>query len=96
MSALLVGTADASPEEQGLTAQRDGLSRLGVTEQRIYVNHGVDGTNRERPVLREPLAACRAGDAMVVTELDRLGRPLPDARAISYELIARPVSLISR
>ncbi|HEX5533094.1 MAG TPA: recombinase family protein [Actinomycetales bacterium] len=29
------------------------------------------------------LAACRAGDTLVVTKLDRLARSLPDARAIA-------------
>ncbi len=44
------------------------------------------GTNRERPGLREALAACRAGDTLVVTKLDRLARSVPDARDIIYEL----------
>ena len=44
------------------------------------------GTNRERPGLREALAACRAGDTLVVTKLDSLARSLPDARAIADEL----------
>jgi DNA invertase Pin-like site-specific DNA recombinase len=51
------------------------------------------GTNRERPGLREALAACRAGDTLVVTKLDRLARSLPDVRAIADELTARQVSL---
>jgi DNA invertase Pin-like site-specific DNA recombinase len=51
------------------------------------------GTNRERPGLREALAACRDGDTLVVTKLDRLARSLSDARAIADELTARHVSL---
>lgn len=93
MSALLVGYARCSTEEQDLTAQRDGLARLGVDVDRVYVDHGLTGTNRERPGLREALAACRAGDTMVVTKLDRLARSLPDARAIADELTARQVRL---
>jgi len=57
------------------------------------VDHGLTGTNRERPGLREALAACRAGDTLVVTKLDRLARSLPDARAIADELTARQISL---
>ena len=76
-----------------LTAQRDGLSGLGVEVDRIYVDHGLTGTNRERPGLREALAACRVGDTLVVTKLDRLARSLPDARAIADELTARQISL---
>jgi excisionase family DNA binding protein len=63
-----------------------------VVAERIYVDHGLTGTNRERPGLREALAACRAGDTLVVTKLDRLARSLPDAR-IADELTARQVSL---
>lgn len=72
-------------------ARRSGLARLGVTSDRIYV--GLTGTNRERPGLREALAACRAGDTLVVTKLDRLARSLPDARAIADEFTTRQVSL---
>jgi DNA invertase Pin-like site-specific DNA recombinase len=93
MSALLVGYARCSTEQQDLTAQRDALAKLGVTLERIYVDRGLTGTNRERPGLREALAACRAGDTLVVTKLDRLARSLPDARDIVDELTRRQVRL---
>lgn len=93
MSALLVGYARCSTDTQDLTAQREGLLALGVDPGRVYVDHGLTGTNRERPGLREAMAACRAGDTLVVTKLDRLARSLPDARAIADELTARQVSL---
>jgi len=93
MSALLVGYARCSTDHQDLTAQRDALAGLGVESVRIYVDHGLTGTNRERPGLREALAACRAGDTLVVTKLDRLARSLPDARAIADELTTRQISL---
>lgn len=93
MSALLVGYARCSTDQQDLPAQRVALLGLGVETERIYVDHGLTGTNRERPGLREALAACRAGDTLVVTKLDRLARSLPDARAIADELTARQISL---
>jgi DNA invertase Pin-like site-specific DNA recombinase len=93
MSALLIGYARCSTDQQDLTAQRDGLAALGVAEDRVYVDHGLTGTNRERPGLREALAACREGDTLVVTKLDRLARSLPDARAIADELTVRQVRL---
>lgn len=68
MSALLVGYARCSTDQQDLTAQRDALLGLGVEAERIYVDHGLTGTNRERPGLREALVACRAGDTLVVTK----------------------------
>lgn len=88
-----IGYARVSTEEQDLTAQRNALDALGVAPRRIYVDHGLTGTNRERPGLREALAACRAGDTLVVTKLDRLARSLPDARDIADELTARQVKL---
>ncbi len=61
--------------------------------ERIYVDHGLTGTNRERPGLRQAMAACRHGDTLVVTKLDRLARSLPDARDIVKELADREVKL---
>ena len=88
MVALLIGYARCSTDQQDLTVQRDGLLALGVEAARIYVDHGLTGTNRDRPGLREALAACRQGDTLVVTKLDRLARSLPDARAIADDLTA--------
>ena len=93
MSALLIGYARCSTGEQDLAVRREGLAGLGVTPDRIYVDHGLTGCNRDRPGLREALAACREGDTLVVTKLDRLARSLPDARAIADELTARRVRL---
>jgi DNA invertase Pin-like site-specific DNA recombinase len=59
MTALLIGYARVSTDAQDLTAQREGLLALGVDLLRIYVDHGLTGTNRECPGLREALAACR-------------------------------------
>jgi DNA invertase Pin-like site-specific DNA recombinase len=93
VTALLIGYARVSTEVQDLTVQRDGLLALGVPADRVYVDHGLTGANRERPGLREALAACRAGDTLVVTKLDRLARSLPDARDIVAELTDRGVRL---
>jgi DNA invertase Pin-like site-specific DNA recombinase len=95
MPGLNIGYARVSTDQQDLTAQRDGLQALGVPAERIYVDHGLTGTNRERPGLHQALAACRAGDTLVVTKLDRLARSLPDARAIAHELTERSVKLTS-
>jgi DNA invertase Pin-like site-specific DNA recombinase len=83
VAGLLIGYARVSTDEQDLTAQRNAL---GVSADRVYVDHGLTGTKRDRPGLREALAACRAGDTLVVTKLDRLARSLPDARDIADEL----------
>ena len=73
--------------------QRDALSALGVESKRIYVDHGLTGSNRNRPGLREALAACRAGDTFAVTKLDRLARSVRDAHHIADDLAARGVKL---
>lgn len=70
----MVGYARCSTDEQDLTAQREALARLGVAPTRVYVDHGRTGTNRDRPGLRQALAAVRAGDTLAVTKLDRLAR----------------------
>jgi DNA invertase Pin-like site-specific DNA recombinase len=93
VTGLLIGYARVSTDEQDLTAQRDGLQALGVDLERIYVDHGLTGAHRDRPGLREALAACRAGDTLVVTKLDRLARSLPDARDIADDLTRREVKL---
>ena len=93
MSGLKIGYARVSTTGQDLTAQRNALQALGVDPDRVYVDHGLTGTTRARPGLREALAACRAGDTLVVTKLDRLARSLPDARDIADELTTRRVKL---
>jgi hypothetical protein len=42
-----VGYARVSTDQQDLTAQRNGLHALGVGDDRIYVDRGLTGTNRD-------------------------------------------------
>ncbi len=93
MSGLLIGYARVSTNDQDLTAQRGALTRLGVESDRVYVDHGLSGTNRQRPGLNQALAACRKGDVLVVAKPDRLARSLPDARDIVADLTERGVKL---
>jgi len=90
---LKIGYARVSTVDQDLTAQRDALTALGVDPDRVYVDHGITGTHRDRPGLRQALAACRRGDTLVVTKLDRLARSVPDARDIADELTTAGVKL---
>jgi len=93
MAGILIGYARVSTDAQDLTAQHNALTTLGVAPERVYVDQGRSGSNRDRPGLEKALAACRAGDTLVVTKLDRLARSLPDARDISAELAAADVRL---
>jgi DNA invertase Pin-like site-specific DNA recombinase len=65
MTATLIGYARCSLDKQDLTAQREILLGLGVAEDRIYLDHGLTGTSRDRPGLDQALAAVRAGDTLV-------------------------------
>ena len=69
------------------------MAARGVGDDRVYVDHELTGANLDRPGLRQALAACRAGDTLVVTKLDRLARSLPDAREILEDLARREVKL---
>lgn len=93
MTATLIGYARCSTAEQDLTAQREALETMGVHPRRVYVDQGVTGTHRDRPGLREALAATRSGDTLVVTKLDRLARSIRDARDIVDELTTHGVRL---
>lgn len=93
MSETRIGYARCSTDKQDLAAQKVALLDLHVAADRIYTDHGLTGTNRERPGLAQALAAVRAGDTLVVPKLDRLARSVPDARAIADELATRGVKL---
>ena len=54
MSALLVGNARVSTDQQDLTSQRDGLAALGVAANRIYVDHGLTGPIANVPACVRP------------------------------------------
>lgn len=88
-----LGYARVSTDGQDLTAQTDALVALGVPSERVFTDKGMTGTRRDRPGLKSALAACRPGDTLVVTKLDRLARSLRDATDIAEELTRRGVRL---
>lgn len=93
MTATLIGYARCSTDAQDLAAQQAALIGFGVAAERIYIDKGFTGTNRDRPGLAQALAAVRRGDTLVVAKLDRLARSVPDARAIGDRLAAEGVAL---
>ena len=93
MKTIKIGYARCSTDKQDLLAQVQALINLGVEENLIYTDHGLTGTNRERPGLDQALAAVREGDIFVVPKLDRLARSVPDARHIADQLTQKGVKL---
>jgi Resolvase, N terminal domain len=57
----LFGYARCSTDAQNLTAQRDRLRELGVAEERIYLDHGLTGTNLYRSITRHRYGDLRFG-----------------------------------
>jgi hypothetical protein len=75
MTAHIIGYARVSTNEQDLTAQRNGLASLGVFADRIYVDHGLTGRNKERPGLNE--ASPPSGPATPSSSPNSTGSPAP-------------------
>lgn len=90
---MRIGYARVSTDKQDLTAQLNALAALGVAEADVFVDHGLTGSNRQRPELGKALAAARSGDEFVVTKLDRLARSIRDAQDIAEELVEKGVTL---
>ncbi len=62
MAGTLIGYALCSIDEQDLTAQRTMLVTLGVDAGRIYLDHGLTGTNRALRVS----VGCDGGEQVLV------------------------------
>jgi hypothetical protein len=46
MTEIAIGYARCSTDKQDLTVQREALLKFGVAAERIYIDHGLTGTNR--------------------------------------------------
>jgi len=86
----LIGYARVSTRDQHPEAQIDALSAAGC--EKVFVDHA-SGTLAKRPALDEALGYLRAGDTLVVTKLDRLGRSVRNLKQIVDDLQARHVGL---
>mgnify|MGYP003113744139 CR=1 FL=1 len=79
------GYARVSSEEQSLARQRSQLSAAGCDQFVEEIQSGVKARLR----LDRLLAGLDAGDELVVTELDRLGRSTGEAVLLMDDLIRR-------
>ena len=88
---MLVGYMRVSTSEQSLDLQRDALK--GAACERFYQDTCGGGVT-ERPGITQALDQLRAGDALVVWKLDRIGRSLSHVVELVATLQARNVGLI--
>ncbi len=89
---MLAGYARVSTAEQNPDHQTDALLRAGVARDDIYVDHA-SGAKASRPKLDLVLRVLRAGDVLVVTRLDRLGRSVLHLVTLGAQLRERGVGL---
>lgn len=88
--AMLVGYMRVSTAEQNLALQRDALEGAGC--ERLYEDT-CSGAVTDRPGLARALDQLRAGDALVVWKLDRIGRSLGHVVELVAKLHAKGIGL---
>ncbi|GHG04567.1 recombinase family protein [Streptomyces hydrogenans] len=88
---MRIGYGRVSTTDQNLDAQRTALEVAGCEE--IYLDQ-ISGKLTNRPELDKVMTRLRAGDTLVITKLDRLGRSLKHLLEVSAELEARTVDLV--
>jgi DNA invertase Pin-like site-specific DNA recombinase len=86
-----LGYARVSTSDQSLDRQRDELSAAGA--EMLYAEIGSGKKGAARPQWDELLRSLRKGDALVVTELSRLGRSTSQLSALADDLRERGVAL---
>jgi DNA invertase Pin-like site-specific DNA recombinase len=99
---VLVGYARVSRTGQSLALQRDALRAVGC--QRIFSDHGVSGSAKQRRGLDAVLDFLLPGDTLVVWKVDRLGRSLShlvqvitqlDERGVNFRSLSDPIDTAS-
>lgn len=86
----LIGYARVSTRDQNPEAQTDVLTAAGC--ERIFTDKA-SGKLAKRPELDKALEYLRAGDTLVITKLDRLGRSVRNLIELSILLDQRGVGL---
>lgn len=89
---VMVGYARVSTREQNLDGQVDVLSLAGC--EKVFTDHA-SGVLARRPALEGALEYVQAGDTLVVTKLDRLGRSVRDLIRLAERLQATGVELVA-
>ncbi len=70
----LIGYARVSTRPQSTDRQEADLIAAGVRRDDLYIDQGVSGARVSRPQFNRALMSLEAGDTLIITTLDRLGR----------------------
>lgn len=89
----LIGYARVSTKAQQTDRQEQDLLSAGVRRDDLYIDHGVSGARASRPELDRALSALHAGDTLVITTLDRLGRSTQNMLTLASRLRDEGVNL---
>jgi DNA invertase Pin-like site-specific DNA recombinase len=87
----ILGYARVSTTDQSLDRQMDELTVAGA--KRVYSDVGSGKRDAHRPAWDELLRSLRSGDALMVTELSRLGRSTSQLSALADDLSERKIAL---
>lgn len=93
MAGKLIGYARVSTRGQVADRQEADLLAAGVRRDDLYIDFGVSGARRSRPAFDRALSALHAGDTLVITTLDRLGRSTANMLALADRLRDAEVAL---
>ena len=86
------GYARVSTIKQDLQEQIDEIKSKGVTENHIFAEK-ITGTKTNRPAWLKLVSTVQAGDEIIVTKLDRLGRSLQIILQEIDQLTAKEVTV---
>jgi DNA invertase Pin-like site-specific DNA recombinase len=89
----LIGYARVSTRQQSTDRQELDLLAAGVRRDDLYVDHGISGARASRPSFDRAVDALQAGDTLVITTLDRLGRSTQNMLAFADEIRSRGAGL---
>ena len=89
----LIGCARVSTKQQSTDRQETDLLAAGIRRDDLYADHGVSGARASRPQFDRALGTLIAGDTLVITTLDRLGRSTQNMLAFADELRGRGAGL---
>jgi DNA invertase Pin-like site-specific DNA recombinase len=87
-----IGYERVSSDKQVLDRQRDQLEAAGC--EKVFSDFAESGRKASRPEFDKCLEYLRPGDALVVTELSRLGRTTKQLLELADNLRARQIDLV--